>query len=111
MRPPWSCNWTSNINVQMNYWHVETCNLSELHQPLIAMVQDLSVNGKETARVNYGAPGWVSHHNVDLWRQSAPVGMGLAFADPTWAKLCDECSVVLRGTYGSIIFSPAIRNI
>ena len=86
MRPPWSCNWTSNINVQMNYWHVETCNLSECHMPLIEMVQDLSVNGKETARVNYDAPGWVSHHNVDLWRQSAPVGMGMAFADPTWAN-------------------------
>jgi alpha-L-fucosidase 2 len=86
LRPPWSCNWTSNINVQMNYWHVETCNLSECHKPLIEMVQDLSVNGKETARINYGAPGWVSHHNVDLWRQSAPVGMGMAFADPTWAN-------------------------
>jgi alpha-L-fucosidase 2 len=86
LRPPWSCNWTSNINVQMNYWHVETCNLSECHTPLIEMVQDLSVNGKETARVNYGAPGWVSHHNADLWRQSAPVGMGLPFADPTWAN-------------------------
>ncbi len=86
MRPPWSCNWTSNINVQMNYWHVETCNLSECHSPLIEMIQDLSVNGKETARINYGAAGWVSHHNVDLWRQSAPVGMGLAFADPTWAN-------------------------
>jgi alpha-L-fucosidase 2 len=86
MRPPWSCNWTSNINVQMNYWHVETCNLSECHAPLIEMIQDLSVNGKETARINYGAAGWVSHHNVDLWRQSAPVGMGLPFADPTWAN-------------------------
>lgn len=86
LRPPWSCNWTANINAQMNYWHVETCNLSECHMPLIEMVQDLSANGTETARVNYGAPGWVSHHNVDLWRQSAPVGVGLPFADPTWAN-------------------------
>jgi alpha-L-fucosidase 2 len=86
LRPPWSSNWTSNINVQMNYWHVETTNLSELHLPLIEMVRDLSRNGATTARVNYGAKGWVSHHNIDLWRQSAPVGMGTRAADPTWAN-------------------------
>jgi alpha-L-fucosidase 2 len=86
LRPPWSCNWTSNINVQMNYWPVETCNLSECHLPLIEMVGDLSVNGAKTAEINYGAKGWCSHHNIDLWRQSAPVGEGLQFADPTWAN-------------------------
>ncbi len=87
IRPPWSSNWTSNINVQMNYWLVETCNLSECHQPLIEMVGDLSENGKRTAQVNYGIDdGWCSHHNIDLWRQSAPVGEGLQFADPTWAN-------------------------
>ncbi len=86
LRPPWSSNWTSNINVQMNYWAVETTNLSELHLPLIEMVKDLSRNGATTAAVNYGAKGWVSHHNIDLWRQSAPVGMGTRFADPTWAN-------------------------
>jgi alpha-L-fucosidase 2 len=86
LRPPWSANWTSNINVQMNYWHAETTNLSECHQPLFAMVTDLSRNGAVTAQVNYGAKGWVSHHNIDLWRQSAPAGMGMLFADPTWAN-------------------------
>jgi len=86
LRPPWSSNWTSNINVQMNYWHVETTNLSECHMPLFDMVTDLSKNGAVTAQVNYGARGWVSHHNIDLWRQSAPVGMGTRFADPTWAN-------------------------
>ena len=88
LRPPWSSNWTANINVQMNYWHVETTNLSECHLPLFDMVTDLSRNGTETARINYGAKGWVSHHNIDLWRQSAPVGMGTLFADPTWANFC-----------------------
>lgn len=86
MRPPWSSNWTSNINVQMNYWHAETTNLSECHLPLFEMVTDLSKNGAVTAQVNYGAKGWVSHHNIDVWRQSAPVGMGTLFADPTWAN-------------------------
>ena len=86
VRPPWSCNFTTNINVEMNYWLAETCNLSECHLPLIAMVKDLSVNGARTAEVNYGAPGWCAHHNVDLWRQSAPAGNGEAWAQPTWAN-------------------------
>ncbi len=86
VRPPWSCNWTTNINVQMNYWLTETCNLSECHLPLIAMIKDLSVNGAKTAAINYGAPGWCAHHNVDLWRQSAPAGNGEPWAAPTWAN-------------------------
>ncbi len=88
LRPPWSSNWTANINVQMNYWPVETCNLSELHQPLFDMLKGLSENGRKTAATNYGVRGWVSHHNVDLWRQSGPVGMGTEFASPTWANFC-----------------------
>ncbi len=84
VRPPWSANWTVNINTQMNYWPAETCNLSECHQPLFEMVRDLSVNGAKTSAVNYGTKGWVSHHNVDLWRQSAPVGDGSG--SPTWAN-------------------------
>jgi alpha-L-fucosidase 2 len=86
LRPPWSSNWTSNINVQMNYWLAETCNLSECHLPLIEMVKGLSQSGRKTAAVNYGIEGWCSHHNIDIWRQSAPVGEGLQFADPTWAN-------------------------
>lgn len=88
LRPPWSSNWTANINVQMNYWLAETCNLSDCHQPLFEMIEGLSENGRKTAEINYGAPGWVSHHNVDLWRQSGPVGMGTDFASPTWANFC-----------------------
>jgi alpha-L-fucosidase 2 len=88
IRPPWSSNWTANINVQMNYWLAETCNLSECHEPLFDMMQGLSENGRKTAAINYGTPGWVSHHNIDLWRQSAPVGLGTEFASPTWANFC-----------------------
>jgi alpha-L-fucosidase 2 len=88
LRPPWSSNWTCNINLQMNYWPAETCNLSECHLPLFDMLKGLSENGRKTAEDHYGAPGWVSHHNVDLWRQSAPVGLGAEFASPTWANFC-----------------------
>ena len=84
MRPPWSSNWTANINVQMNYWPAESCHLSECHGPMFDLIQGLSQTGHETARVNYGLGGWVSHHNVDLWRQSAPVGRGSG--TPTWAN-------------------------
>jgi alpha-L-fucosidase 2 len=84
VRPPWSSNWTANINVQMNYWLAETCNLSECHLPLFDMMDGLARNGAITAETNYGLPGWVSHHNIDLWRQSAPVGEG--YSSPTWAN-------------------------
>jgi alpha-L-fucosidase 2 len=84
VRPAWSANWTSNINVQMNYWPAETCNLAECHAPLFDLIEGLSRNGRKTADVNYGARGWCSHHNVDVWRQSAPVGEGSG--DPRWAN-------------------------
>ncbi len=84
VRAPWASNWTANINVQMNYWLAETCNLSDCHLPLFEMMRGLASNGAATATVNYGMPGWVSHHNIDLWRQSAPVGDG--HGSPTWAN-------------------------
>ena len=85
VQPPWSSNFTTNINTEMNYWPAETCNLAECHQPLFEMIQALSQNGAKTAAVNYGCAGWVSHHNVDLWRQSAPVG-DYGTGSPTWAN-------------------------
>ena len=72
VRPPWSSNYTLNINAQMNYWHAESANLADMHGPLLDMIGDLAVTGAKTARTNYGAPGWCAHHNSDLWRQSAP---------------------------------------
>ncbi|CAN7365444.1 glycoside hydrolase family 95 protein [Paenibacillus sp. LjRoot153] len=85
IRPPWSSNWTLNINTQMNYWHAETTNLSECHTPLFGFIRDLSVNGAETSKVNYGTEGWTAHHNADIWRQSAPVGDFGQDGKPVWA--------------------------
>ncbi|MGC9520830.1 MAG: glycoside hydrolase family 95 protein [Anaerolineae bacterium] len=82
--PPWNSNYTLNINAEMNYWPAEACNLSECHEPLLKMVEELAVNGRITAKVNYGCRGWVAHHNSDLWRQSAPVG-NYGDGDPVWA--------------------------
>jgi alpha-L-fucosidase 2 len=84
MRPPWSSNYTININTQMNYWLAETTNLAECHQPLLDFVRELSVNGAETARVNYGCRGWAAHHNSDFWRHSGQVG-AYGDGDPVWA--------------------------
>jgi len=84
LRAPWSCNWTSNINIQMNYWLAETCNLSDFHAPFFDLLQSLSETGARTAKTNYGLPGWVSHHNIDIWSLSSPVGEGEG--DPSWAN-------------------------
>lgn len=73
MRPPWDSKYTININAEMNYWPAERTNLAELHQPFLQMVRELAVTGRETARVMYGARGWVAHHNTDIWRTTGAV--------------------------------------
>jgi alpha-L-fucosidase 2 len=85
VRPPWSANWTLNINSEMNYWPAQVTNLAECHEPMLQFIRDLARNGQKTAEVNYGARGWVAHHNADLWRQSAPVG-NYGKGNPTWAN-------------------------
>lgn len=74
VRPPWSSNYTLNINTQMNYWHVEACQLPECHLPLIHLINELAQKGEHTAKTHYNCRGWCAHHNTDLWRQSEPVG-------------------------------------
>ena len=73
MNPPWGSKYTININTEMNYWPADTANLGECTEPLTAMVMDLTQTGARTAKVQYGAHGWVVHHNTDLWRASAPI--------------------------------------
>lgn len=85
LRAPWSSNYTTNINVQMNYWPVESANLSELFSPLNDLIHNLSVTGKETAKSYYHANGWITHHNSDIWAMSNPVG-DFGKGDPMWAN-------------------------
>ena len=73
IRPPWESKWTTNINTEMNYWPAEVCNLSECHEPLFDMLDDLVMSGRKTAKVHYDCRGWVFHHNTDLWRGTAPI--------------------------------------
>ena len=71
--PNWGSKYTINVNTEMNYWPAEVTNLSECTGPLFHLIEDLAENGAETAKLYYDADGWVSHHNTDLWRGTAPV--------------------------------------
>lgn len=76
LSPPWDSKYTVNINTEMNYWPAEVTNLSEMHEPLFSMLEDLSVTGQESAREMYHARGWNMHHNTDLWRITGVVDGG-----------------------------------
>lgn len=83
--PPWSSNYTTNINMEENYWLAEVTNLSELHSPLLSFIARLAVNGRHTARSLYGMErGWCLGHNSDVWARTCPVG--LQKGDPLWAS-------------------------
>ncbi len=85
VRPPWSSNYTSNINVEMNYWPAEVANLSEMHEPLLRFIGQLQQTGQVTAKTFYNARGWALHHNTDIWAMTNPVG-DFGQGDPVWAN-------------------------
>jgi alpha-L-fucosidase 2 len=78
MNPSWDSKYTTNINTEMNYWPVESSNLSECAEPLVRFIKELTDQGTQVAREHYGAKGWVFHQNTDLWRVAAPMD------GPTW---------------------------
>jgi alpha-L-fucosidase 2 len=88
LNPPWESKYTLNINAEMNYWPAEVCNLSECHEPLFDLIDDLTITGARTARQQYGARGWVVHHNTDLWRGAAPINNVDGFWPTGGAWLC-----------------------
>jgi len=73
LAPAWDSKWTVNINTEMNYWPVEIANLAECQEPLYDMIADCAETGKIVAKEHYNAPGWVLHHNTDIWRGTAPI--------------------------------------
>jgi alpha-L-fucosidase 2 len=83
LRPPWSSAYTTNINLQMNYWPANVANLAECLPPLYDLIDGLAAHGRETAQRLYAASGWVAHHNTDVWAYTHPVGLGRH--DPKWA--------------------------
>ena len=83
LNPAWDSKYTTNINVEMNYWPAEVTNLSELHEPFIKMVKEVAETGAQTAKTMYGAKGWVLHHNTDIWRITGPVDFAASGMWPT----------------------------
>lgn len=83
MFPSWDSKYTCNINLEMNYWPSEVTNLTHLNEPLFKLIKEVAESGAETAKTMYGAPGWVLHHNTDIWRvtgaiDNAPSGMWMS---------------------------------
>ncbi len=85
MRPPWSSNYTTNINAEENYWLAENTNLSDMHRPLLTFIGQLAKTGAVTARTFYGVGGWAVGHNSDIWAMTNPVG-DFGTGDPSWAN-------------------------
>lgn len=103
VRPPWSCNYTTNINVQENYWGAESGNLAELHGPMIDLIEGLAETGAHTARMLYGLDGWCVHHNSDIWRLSSPVGEGEG--NPNWANFALAGPWLVRHVWEHYLYS------
>lgn len=85
MFPSWDSKYTTNINLEMNYWPAEVANLSDLTEPLFSLIKDISQTGHETARIMYGADGWVLHHNTDIWRVTGAIDKAPSGLWPTGA--------------------------
>ncbi|MBQ8177644.1 MAG: glycoside hydrolase family 95 protein [Clostridia bacterium] len=112
VRPPWSSNYTTNINAQMNYWPTSQIGLSECLIPYLDMVNELKERGKSTAKVNYGASGFCVNHNTDIWRKTAPVqgNPQYMFAPLCGAWLTNE--IYEHYSYGDIpSYTDKIKNI
>ncbi|MFO1488338.1 MAG: hypothetical protein U1F65_07660 [Verrucomicrobiota bacterium] len=90
LNPPWESKYTLNINFEMNYWPAEIGNLSECHEPFFDLVDDLTVTGARAAKEQYGARGWVVHHNTDHWRGAAPINNVDGFWPTGGAWLCQH---------------------
>ncbi len=96
MNPPWNADYHTNINLQMNYWPAEITNLTEMHRPLFDLCEALVPFGQRSAKVMYGAKGWVVHHLTDAWGFTVPADgpqgvwpMGAAWlAQHPWEHYC-----------------------
>ncbi|MCW3785943.1 glycoside hydrolase family 95 protein [Plebeiibacterium sediminum] len=71
--PAWGSKYTTNINCEMNFWPVEPLNISECHNTLFKLIDEVAIEGAKTAKAYYSAKGWVHHHNTDQWRGTAPI--------------------------------------
>lgn len=120
MFPNWDSKYTTNINLEMNYWPSEITNLSDLNEPLFSLIKDISETGHETARIMYGADGWVLHHNTDIWRVTGAIDKAPSGLWPTGAAwmcqhfwehwLYTKDIVFLRNVYPIMIGAARFLN-
>lgn len=106
LRAPWSSNWTTNINTQMNYWHAQITNLTECMEPYFRFIERLCEKGQETAKINYGCRGFVHHHNADYWNSTNPVG--IPYGDKTGQKGCSSWAMWPMG--GNWLISELFKH-
>ncbi len=114
LHPPWGCKCTININTEMNYWVTQPAALTECDEPLLRAIEDLAISGQATAKAHYGARGWVAHHNIDLWRATAPVDgaeWGLWPLGGAWLslQLWDHYQFTLDSSYLNRIY-PLLKG-
>jgi len=103
MNPSWDSKYTTNINLEMNYWPAETGNLSDCAEPLITLVKELTDQGSQVAREHYGADGWVFHQNTDLWRVAAPMD------GPCWGTFTTGGAWLTTQLYEHYLFNPDLN--
>jgi len=118
LTPPWGSKYTTNINAEMNYWPADLLNLSSMQEPLFKMINELAETGKQTAKEYYNAPGWVLHHNTDLWRGTAPINAsnhGIWIAGSGWLShhlwehyLFSQNKIFLRDTAYPVMKQSAL---
>jgi alpha-L-fucosidase 2 len=101
--PPWGSKYTTNINLQMNYWPAEVANLSDCAEPLFQLIADLVEPGTHVAQVNYGAKGWVLHQNTDLWLACAPMD------GPTWGTFATAGAWLCTHLWENYLFNGEIE--
>lgn len=102
--PPWSSNYTININLEENYWPANVTNMSEFEQPLIDFIGHMSANGREVAHNYFGADGWCAGHNSDIWAIANPVGEGNG--SPVWANWTMGGTWLSTHLYDHYLFNP-----
>ncbi|MGN1203280.1 MAG: glycosyl hydrolase family 95 catalytic domain-containing protein [Eubacterium sp.] len=106
MRAPWSSNYTTNINTEMNYWCTDIANLSECFEPLFDFVKKLSVKGAVTAKDYYNCSGFCSHHNSDIWGMSNPAGYPDGDGDAAqYAPWCMSSPWLLNQLYEHYLYT------
>lgn len=103
--PSWGSKYTTNINLQMNYWPAETTNLSECAEPLFKLIADSVEPGTHVAKVNYGVRGWVLHQNTDLWLACAPMD------GPTWGTFATGGAWLCTHLWEHYLFNTDVEEL